>query len=406
MTNPLSHALDDASNGPQARRYTIPVELVRRRAGRRRAFRRAATAATTLVLVAGTAGAVYAGLSERRANPPVTTPTEPPTAIADFPAQFLRCGQAAGDVLPDVGGLTLRLDEADATVATDGTWHAVATAELPGASDEQGWVWGTDLTVLRDGVVVGVQDGAQVPDVADIDQWLGGSLYATEPFPLTGDVALGLASCDQYPSGTGSPNLEPGTYDLVVTQTISYGAPEGGTRQDARTSTRTTVTITDAAGVAADPTACGSSDDELATIADPQSNPAPFEVQHQPRSAPLDSAEAFTAQLVNVGSEAYSISTTNPTIVFVRDGVVVGATAIGVRLDSATLGPGESVGLGGFDDPRGCRTHEADEADEADGDPLPAGEYQAWVVVDVHVTAPTPQDVRAAGGPWPLILSP
>lgn len=85
-------------------------------------------------------------------------------------------------------------------------------------------MWGTDLSVVRNGVVIGVQEGPATPDLSwSLDQRLRsvGDL-PTSPFPVTTRVTRTLASCDQYPSGQGSPYLAPGSYTLVVTQTLSY----------------------------------------------------------------------------------------------------------------------------------------------------------------------------------------
>ena len=230
MTNPLSHALDDAANGPEARAYTVPVATVRRLARRRRAWRTTCTAALALVLVVGGGGAVQAAITALR-------DTGHASSGGDWPAQFGRCGQAADGLLPDTGAASVQVSTV-VTVSGEATVLVSTVVDLPDDPGAQGWVYGTDLSVVQDGVVVGVQEGAQVPDVADAVSYDAGATYRPASFPQSVVVRAALVSCEQYPSGTGQTTLATGSYTLVVTPTVGYIDTDGVTRA-ARASAQT-----------------------------------------------------------------------------------------------------------------------------------------------------------------------
>ena len=116
----------------------------------------------------------------------------------DWPGQFTRCGEPTTDVMkvPDgVERVDVTLLGAAAGVGVHEAWTAAVTASSTDAT-AQGWVYGTDLSLVRDGVVVAVQDGPQVPLPQEVAQWPGD--YPVDPLPLVSDVSLGLASCDPY----------------------------------------------------------------------------------------------------------------------------------------------------------------------------------------------------------------
>ena len=87
------------------------------------------------------------------------------------------------------------------------------TGELTDAT-AQGWVYGTDLDVRARRRRRRGAGRTPVPQPQHVPEWTGD--YAVAPLPLVSDVFLGLASCDQYPDGNGSPEVAPGTYDLVA----------------------------------------------------------------------------------------------------------------------------------------------------------------------------------------------
>lgn len=257
--NPLARALDEVSGGPEARAFTISVEAVRAGARRRRARRTGVTSGLAALVVVAMAGGAYAGLPHRSGaarGVPVPGPAPSSQVQPDWPAQFLRCGQVVGDALPHLGGdVPLTVTDAPSSIAADGPWSASVTADVPAApAGSSAVVWGTDLSVVRNGVVIGVQEGPATPDLSwSLDQRLGpvGHL-PTSPFPVTTRVTRALASCDQYPSGQGSPYLAPGSYTLVVTQTLSYTPTPGAnpTVIDVRSSVTTSVTVTAPVAVA------------------------------------------------------------------------------------------------------------------------------------------------------------
>lgn len=404
--NPIARALDDAGEGPEARGYAVPVDLVRRRAGRRRAWRTGGAAALALVVVGGATGGI-ASLGGWRDR----APDEGYTAAGDWPGQFTRCGEAYGSgvpgVLPDVGGwLDVRVSDAVASVPADGEWTATVTADLAGdyATPPQGWVWGTDLTLLRDGVVVGVQTGAQVPDAEGIDEWLGGTApsFALEEFPIASEVSAGLASCESYLSPDGSPDLAPGSYDLVVTQTVSY-LREDGTRTDLRDSTITTVTVTAGDGTAApaeDAAACGAPESGLEALASPEANPYAFRIDAEVTGEalvglPLPMVGSIAPEETAFLPDDWSVNAAFG--VLTQGGVVVGDTR---TAEGQAEPPAGAFGMFDGGPPQDCH------ADHPAGvvAPLPAGDYEVWVVLDLHLSGHEPPDVRVAGGPWPVTL--
>ncbi|MDM7854454.1 hypothetical protein [Cellulomonas alba] len=257
--NPLSHALDDAAGWPESLGYDVPVTTIRRRVRRRRTARRAALSGGACVLAAGVVvaapavwGAVTTGHGGRVAAgstsggstasdslgggvAPLPNGSEAQGddgAGGDWPAQFDRCGKPLADP-PDPTELTLR----GATVAADGTWQATTVARRDDGMHAE--VVGTDVSLVRDGVVVAVQEGAQVqqPEGPTTASPHRPGIYGTISTPVTAH----LASCAQYPVGHGSPVVEPGTYELVVVQTLAMTGDGGDWTQHAVA--RSTVTV-------------------------------------------------------------------------------------------------------------------------------------------------------------------
>ena len=209
---------DDGTSSP---RPPEPVDddviVVQPRAARRRAPR---------VLVAGVAVVAVVGvvvaLPWLRSNVPSAA------GQGDWPGQFTRCGEQVADVVATDAPEVVRVDVSMLDNATEVGVHEEWTAAVTASSTDptaQGWIYGTDLTLARDGVVVAVQDGPQVPQPQDVAQWPGD--YAVAPLPQWSDVSLGLASCDQYLHADGSPEVAPGTYDLLVSQTLGLQSENG-----------------------------------------------------------------------------------------------------------------------------------------------------------------------------------
>lgn len=237
--HPLSDALDDAENSPQAQAYEVPVELIRSRARRRRRARTGGAAGALALVVAGAALVV----------PNLPSPTPAP-ATDDRPAPGL-CGLtydelAADDGGPDpwpVGGdvpAGLEIDENSVRQGAKNTWSVSTTfgatsavkidddgepsaGESPApvvSGTPTGARYGTTLTLLRDGVVVAAQTGNLATPYTDKDPHPS-AVYETAPFPQDDRVVSTVAPCTPEP-------LTAGTYDLVATQTMFWSYPEGG----------------------------------------------------------------------------------------------------------------------------------------------------------------------------------
>jgi len=261
--NPLSHALDDAASWPEALGYDVPLATIRRRVRRRKTARRAAVGGGACVLAAGVVVAAtdvwgFLGSSSRdattaagstaggstslgsvgsagRANGSEADGDTAGRASADWPPQFDRCGKLVADV---ASATVLTID--GSTVDADGTWRATTVARRDDGMTAE--VLGTDVSLVRDGVVVAVQEGPQVQEPT------GPTTAAPHRQGIEGTVStpvsLHLASCAQYPDGTGSPVVEPGTYELVAVQTLAMAGPGGDWTQHAVATT--TVTVPDA----------------------------------------------------------------------------------------------------------------------------------------------------------------
>lgn len=326
----------------------------------------------------------------------VTAPVHAAATQQPQQPQLARCGLPADEVLPDLGALTLQLDDATAEVPADGTWLGRLTATLPGAPDASGWTWGTDLTLLRDGRVVAVQSLAGAP--TDLAAAAATVSMPASPFPLVTYGVSGFSSCD--PAGG---DVAPGTYDLVVTETVAAEGDDG-TRTDARASVRTTVAIGEGQhAVSAAATACGETDDQLRRLADPQQNPAPVTVEATVPAATATGAGSDLEVTVRyTGTDDALISSGTPTVVLTRDGVIVGGAGLG----GSGTGPGMWVTLGGNGPFGDCATAAAGtDVRDLTGTTLPPGDYQAWAVTTTHLATPTAHDAQVAGGPWPLTLA-
>lgn len=226
MNDPLHRALSDAESSDAAARYTVPVQLVRARVRRRRAVRAGGVAGVAALAVVAVVVAMPSFLSRTPAAGPPG-----PGVSADWPAQFDRCGKPVDDVLASTGDTSL-----DASLSRGkGTTIDVETSMSGPDGVAQGWVYGTELTVVDEsGVVVGVQEGSSVPALVDLDTYYAGTDFALMPFPLRSTDDLSLVSCDQYPDGAGDIDLGFGDYRVWVTQTVGYD--RGGTTHAARAS--------------------------------------------------------------------------------------------------------------------------------------------------------------------------
>lgn len=309
--------------------------------------------------------------------------------------QLARCGKPVDQALPDTGDLTLAVSDATGSVPADGTWLGMVTATLPAAPDAQGWTWGTDLSLVRDGVVVGVQATGGAP--ADLAAAAATTRFATSPFPQGGAGASAFLACD-------GPTVPPGTYDLVVTETVAAQRPDGS-RLDARASVRIGVTITEPQHAeAAGATACRASDADLRRLADPQRNPAPVTISAVVPSVLGTGGDAAQPEITVRSTDHALVSSGVPTVVLTRDGAVVGGAGSG----GSGTGLGTWVTVGGAGPYASCASQVAG-TDVRHLDPgvaaLGPGSYELWVVTTAHLASPTAHDVQVVAGPWPVTLS-
>jgi hypothetical protein len=229
-SDPMHRALSDAEASDEAAAYTVPVELVRSRVRRRRAVRAGGAVGVAALAVVAVVVATPSFLSRTPAADPPDGP--PPGVVADWPAQFDRCGALADEGKDTKGVVTLA---AAVGPGASGTVDVHTTASAPARVDE-GWVYGTDLSVIdTHGRVVGVQEGPTVPALDQVDAYYAGTDFAAVPFPVDLDEQRRVVSCEQYPDGEGAVDLPPGTYTLQVTQTLGY--IDGGRTVPARAST-------------------------------------------------------------------------------------------------------------------------------------------------------------------------
>ena len=328
----------------------------------------------------------------------------------DWPGQFTRCGEPVADVVATDAPDVVRVDVAMLDNATEVGVHEEWTAAVTASSTDptaQGWVYGTDLTLARDGVVVAVQDGPQVPLPQDVAQWRGD--YAVVPLPLVSEVSLGLASCDQYLHGNGSPEVAPGTYDLFVSQT----ARAAGCRRHGRRWVGRRRDDGDRRGRRRG-RAPGAH--RLRRTHDrPGGAGVPGE---QPRAAVAGGAAdgrrrpdgyELVVRATNTGASALDASTGHPLVVITRDGVIVGGLDghddVGLP---AVLPVGGHADYDARTSAFDCTTMGVGEhANTGEGDPLPAGEYEVWAVMTFigDGLTPTRSDrvgTYVAGGPEPF----
>ncbi|UZN02428.1 hypothetical protein [Cellulomonas sp. S1-8] len=401
--HPLDDALDDAERAGAT--YEVPLGLVRTRVRRSRRTRAAARGAVALTGVAAVALAVPWALGGSGRGPAV--------AQGDWPAQFTRCGASVTGTegADDAGPLSVTIENARATIGADRV--ALVTTSVsadPGAVAEVHQA-GTEVSLLRDGVVVGVEDDAAPVVVHEPE------LRQDPPAPGTSvwSFGTGIVSCAQYPDGGGDPRVPAGEYDLVVAQTVDWRAPDG--RNASTVVSRTwPVTVTEDEGVDAPlPDECGGDAAELAAIAGPEANP--FAVTLDADVPPVAAAGAdlrFTVTATNEGTAAVAGWTGHPDVLLTRDGRVVGVPGASDDLGlDATMSPGTSIGFDAWTALHDCTTLGVGEhVSTSDGDPLPPGEYEVWVAMELFLTTPAgtdgPEgdrtDVRLVHGPWPLTL--
>lgn len=389
--------------------WEVPVERVRARVRRHRARRTATTGAVALAAV----GAVVVGL------PPLlgAAGRTDVGASADWPAQFALCGQPLADVVAPPGRVQQTLVQSRDVTGTDGTWLGTTSTRVDGAVSVADAPVDVEVVLVRDGVVVGIapEDSEQGRVVVDLEEGV-----ATSAGPGTAEWAYGtrLVSCDQYPDGAGRSEVPAGEYEVVMTQTVTWTEPEGGSGTGRATVTAP-LRVTDEPSDPQDsPEVCGARTSDLARTAGPQANPFAVTLDADvPATADVGSGLTMVVTATNEGTAAVSGTTEVPRTLLTRDGRVVGVTTLhpDVLLD-ASLAPGQSRDYPVTADLVDCATfgvrggpgQDGDEPPAYAGDPLPPGDYEVWVTMDLTLTTADADRGRTrehlVHGPWPVRL--
>ncbi len=416
--HPLSGALDDAERTGE--HYEVPVDLVRARVRRRRRVRAAGRGAVALVAVgvvalAGPAlvGSVLGGTGHGPSS----------GAMGDWPAQFARCGMPVADVVATDSPVSTTLEVAPDRIDASRQWSAALRTDVDPAVTGEAWVVGTDVSLVSDGVVVGVQEGWGLRLLDDVLPVEPGSPVTT---PLFTDLLADVRSCASYEPRTGGSSGEPGdprvpagVYDVVVTQTVAWFTADGTTHAAQASAThRVEVSDDDTPSELPgepDPEQCGGDADALALLAGPEANPFAVTLDADvPTHAPTGEPLRFTVTATNEGTAGVEGWTGHPWVLLTRDGQVVAVPGAqdDIGLD-ATMPPGASTGYDAVTELEDCTTLGVGEhAGTSGGDPLPPGDYEVWVAMDFFLTTPAGDDgpesdrtdVHLVYGPWPVTL--
>jgi hypothetical protein len=381
--------------------WVVPVERVRARVRRRRARRTAATGAVALAAV----GALVVGVPQVLGAAGGTGVG----ASADWPAEFVLCGQPLADVVAAPGRVQQTLVRSRDVIGTDRTWLGTTSTRVDGAAAVADAPTDVEVVLVRDGVVVGLatEGGEQGRVVVDLEEDV-----ATSTGPGTAEWAYGarLVSCDQYPDGAGRSEVPAGEYEVVMTQTVTWTEPDGGSGTGQATVTAP-LRVTDEPSDAQDsPEACGARTSDLARTAGPQANPFQVTLDARvPATVAPGSTLRFTVTATNEGATAVAGTSGPPDVLLTRDGRVVAVTTDheDVALD-VDLAPGASRATDAGLDLVACGVLVTDDvAGTSGGDPLPPGDYEVWVTTDLVLTTPTARDggptrEHLVYGPWPL----
>ncbi|GAA3818009.1 hypothetical protein [Cellulomonas soli] len=380
------------------------------------AVRRGAVVTVLVVLLAGT------GIG---ASLVVLTRTPGGDASGDWPAQFLRCGQAADDLARDTGSVRLDLTAAPARIAPGDPWTATTTATV--TSGDEAWVVGTDVSFMQDGVVVAVQDGPQVLRPSDaLTEGPSADPDGVRPDPVT-QLSVDLLTCEEYLHGSTQHPLEAGTYEVLVTQTLGVQDDAGGVATIAVASARTRVVVSAEAATPTDEPGTTPSTDVTATRPDVLpvpggpadalfacGSPAPTSTAGLPDAAGLTlTADVPAAQWVG-GSTPFTVTlgTDDGSTVLANaplGGTLALADATGdvvafvgpsrADVDLVEIGPGSTTLLDATDADGGTQVAvclpdgSAVTKAEAPTVGLPDGTYTAWAFAQV-----LPKEVTDADG--------
>lgn len=400
--HPLDDALSDAER--EGETYEVPVALVRTRVRRRRRARSAARSGVALSALVAVAVTLPAVLDRSDLSGPVT---------GDWPAAFDRCGQPADLPASDTGGpFTVEIVETGGVIGADRISHTMARVSIPRMTATAVSYAGTDVVLLRDGVVVGVATDGPVTVPLPEAPW---------PAPARGTVTTEwgfgavLASCAQYPDGDGDPRVPAGDYELGVTYTFDWTAHDGRHRST-RASRTLPVRVTEDPYPTAepDPTECLADAALLTALSGPEANPAPLVLDADVPAVVLDTEVRMTVRATNTGPSPVDGLVERPSVLLTIDGKVVRTPYFWREASTAspTLAPGETVEYDLVVPLTDCTSIGlADAPYEEQGVPVQPGRHDVWVVMEMDTptagaaaTDGSPARQRVVGGPWPLTL--
>lgn len=366
--------------------YEVPVGLVRTRARRRRRTRAATQGGAALAAVAAVVLAVPPLLEDRA--------DEAVLLAGDWPEQFDRCGQQVeaaalgvsgpldvGLTVPDVGGDRILL------TTTRATFDPAQVADvLPVVPDE--------VLLVRDGVVVGVEDSAHDLAVLLEDAVTDG------PGEEAWSFGSPMVSCDQYPDGTGDARLPAGRYEAVTTQKVAWRTVDGARHTETVTLTAPVTVTEEIRATSVEPGACGGGVDVLAALADPGTNPFPVAVEADvPPTVATGSDLRVPVRATHSGRGTVEAAAAGVGVVLTRDGHVVATTVPAVTSAGRTTFPAHEPRT--FDAVAPLVRCDVDDP----ALPLDPGEHDLWVVLDLRrASADGTQDVQVVGGPWRVVV--
>ncbi len=394
MSNDLGRALADLADAAErsARRgllaeAALPFMLHRviGTVRRRRAARAVGSGALALVVLAGAAGALNAGLDPERPRPPAAVPT----SVAERTAF---CGVSDEDLA--------RTAARDDTLELRNRTTAVVTTTDPFRFVVQGanrssrpLVVGQDpdgadtVLLTRDGTVVAA--GSIASPVRDRSLTIGSGEALTWDGPAAVHDCAALDGVTRAPAGDYEMWLL-SDLDIDGTDVRAVGGPWPITLTD--------VPSTPVPTLWPSPAICEQSDEALAELADPTRYPVPLGFSAPtPGASAVDVPPGLTASLGATGDETPTIQSVSADIVLVRDHMIVGGTS---------LEPDASGGYGTYAATTPLRAcPPGGDARSLTAERLvDPGEYGAWVVASVFLAGST-EETLVIAGPWTLTLT-
>jgi hypothetical protein len=411
------HALGDS---PDLNRPLDDLDVVvrRARARRQRSGRMLAGGVAVALVVVGAAGAVPRLSDDSQPAVDTVSPNAPaaclltPDELASDDLGVLWPVREDGTVPTDleVYRAAATIDPASVVPASEGTWRLTTSIDaIPGptvdiAGPPTGWTYGTTVALVQDAVVVAVLDTYPAPTRAEAAMTEVDVVPQT--FPIDTEVEAVPISCR-----TGDDaELAPGTYEVIASTTAGLADGDGSGEHDVMRATSAPLEVNvSEESVSAGPVACGATDDALRALADPQANPQPLVLSaDEPGDEVTEgSPHSFPVTVTNDSPDEVTVQTTTPVVVVTQGGKIVGGLD---RVDSGSLvmgiPPGVGSEVGASSELRSCTSGDEQRA------ALPPGDYELWVTMSFTPIGPDglplsdAEDWQAAGGPWPLEITP